>query len=131
MKIRGTYIAVFVACFAACFFLGLWGNQPVIAQDPPASVCRLVLPDNIPDDVESIFQTGRDYLAAGQFERAIDSYGVVLARLEHYEQHTLFKSQVVLALAYALYAVGRADEAVPRLQHTIETLRAPGDVSLE
>ncbi|MEO1508781.1 MAG: CHAT domain-containing protein [Cyanobacteria bacterium J06633_23] len=107
----------------------LSSNQPVIAQDAP--VCRLVLPDNIPKEVEPVFQAGRDYLATGQFEQAIDNYGVVLARLESYERHTLFKSQVVLALAYALYELGRADEAMPRLQHTIETLAAPGDISLE
>lgn len=109
--------------------MGLLGNQPFIAQDTP--ICRLVLPNNIPEDVEPVFQAGRDYLAAGQFEQAIDNYGTVLSRLERYEQHTLFKSQVVLALAYALYESGRADEAIPRLQQTIETLTSPGEVSLE
>lgn len=129
MRIRDLYIVGLVSCL-----LSFLCSKPVIAQETSLPICKLVLPENIPDGIEATFKTARDHLTAEQFDQAIQQYGSVLIRLDDLntrEQHTLFKSQVVLALAYALYQSGGADRAVPLLEDTIESLTTFGQMPLE
>ncbi|MBT9315863.1 CHAT domain-containing protein [Leptothoe spongobia TAU-MAC 1115] len=66
-----------------------------------------------------------------QFDHAVQQYESVLDRLENTGQHSQFQSQVRLALAYALYQLGRSDEATPVLEQAIEALTESEQIHLE
>lgn len=124
MRIRGLYVSSL-----ASSFLAFLCSIPVAAQEIPD--CKIVPPDNIPDNIENRFNTARDYLAVDEFDRAIEQYESVLADLESLEQHTILKSQLSLGLAYALDRLGLTDRAIPILQQTIERLSVSEQMSLE
>lgn len=126
MHVNQKLLAGLLSCLLVCL-----GDQTVTAQDSPSSMCRLVLPDHLPDDIETIFKAGNDYLATQQLDLAIQNYETLLALLEKTEQQERFKSQVVLSLTYALYQSGKPDKAISILEQTVETLAQSSQVTLE
>ncbi|MEL6130042.1 MAG: CHAT domain-containing protein [Cyanobacteria bacterium J06628_4] len=126
MLLNRELLASLLSCLVGCLCV-----RPVAAQEISISSCRPVLPDNLSGSLEEDFSAGNNYLGTQQFDLAIQSYETLIARLEQTEHQELFKSQVALYLAAALYQSGNADKAVAILEQTVETLSQSGPITVE
>ena len=126
MLLNRELLASLLSCLVGCLCV-----RPVAAQEISISSCRPVLPDNLSGSLEEDFSAGNNYLGTQQFDLAIQSYETLIARLEQTEHQELFKSQVALYLAAALYQSGNADKAVAILEQTVEILSQSGPITVE